>query len=170
MLSYFKTCVCHRVRQSESTGLWNQRCLGLNLDMSPNISPLLYQGRSQKAPGSAWWPLDFHVKYDQTKPSSGDPRWATQEDKRHISSCAPTMRGGEPGCSPSLVQGLCGAQWGDKLSIFIPSPGHKTPWSYKLKGEKQGFPGSLVVENLPANSGDTGLIPDLGRSHMPRSK
>ena len=27
-----------------------------------------------------------------------------------------------------------------------------------------------MVENLPANAGDTGSSPGLGRSHMPRSK
>ena len=27
-----------------------------------------------------------------------------------------------------------------------------------------GFPGGLVVKNLPANAGDTGSIPGLGRS------
>ena len=27
-----------------------------------------------------------------------------------------------------------------------------------------GFPGGLVVRNLPANAGDVGLIPGLGRS------
>ena len=32
-----------------------------------------------------------------------------------------------------------------------------------------GFPGGLVVKNLPANAGDVGLIPGLGRSHMPQS-
>ena len=32
-----------------------------------------------------------------------------------------------------------------------------------------GFPGGAVVESLPANAGDTGLSPGLGRSHMPRS-
>ena len=32
-----------------------------------------------------------------------------------------------------------------------------------------GFPGGTVVKNLPANSGDTGSSPGLGRSHMPRS-
>ena len=31
------------------------------------------------------------------------------------------------------------------------------------------FPGGTVVENLPANAGDTGSSPGLGRSHMPRS-
>ena len=32
-----------------------------------------------------------------------------------------------------------------------------------------GFPGGAVVENLPANAGDTGSSPGLGRSHMLRS-
>ena len=36
---------------------------------------------------------------------------------------------------------------------------------YKLSG----FPGGAVVENLPANAGDAGSYPGLGRSHMPRS-
>ena len=34
---------------------------------------------------------------------------------------------------------------------------------------KEGFPGGAVVENLPANAGDTGSSPGLGRSHMPWS-
>ena len=32
----------------------------------------------------------------------------------------------------------------------------------------EGFLGGSVVKNPPANAGDTGLIPGLGRSHMPR--
>ena len=32
-----------------------------------------------------------------------------------------------------------------------------------------GFLGGAVVENPPANAGDTGSSPGLGRSHMPRS-
>ena len=38
-----------------------------------------------------------------------------------------------------------------------------------LKYKLGGFPGGTVVENLPANAGDTGSSPGLGRSHMPRS-
>ena len=38
-----------------------------------------------------------------------------------------------------------------------------------LKATILGFPGGAVVENLPANAGDTGSSPGLGRSHMPRS-
>ena len=32
-----------------------------------------------------------------------------------------------------------------------------------------GFPGGAVVEGLPADAGNTGSSPGLGRSHMPRS-
>ena len=38
-----------------------------------------------------------------------------------------------------------------------------------LETAKLGFPGGAVVENLPANAGNTGSSPGLGRSHMPRS-
>ena len=38
-----------------------------------------------------------------------------------------------------------------------------------IKSLFRGFPGGAVVENLPANAGDTGLSPGLGRSHMPQS-
>ena len=31
----------------------------------------------------------------------------------------------------------------------------------------QSFPGGLVVENPPANAGDTDSIPAPGRAHMP---
>ena len=33
----------------------------------------------------------------------------------------------------------------------------------------RGFPGGAVVKNPPANAGDMGSSPGLGRSHMPRS-
>ena len=40
--------------------------------------------------------------------------------------------------------------------------------NYLIKGsEALGFPGGTVVKNPPANAGDVGLIPGLGRSHMP---
>ena len=38
-----------------------------------------------------------------------------------------------------------------------------------LKNTMGVFPGGAVVENPPANAGDTGSSPGLGRSHMPRS-
>ena len=34
---------------------------------------------------------------------------------------------------------------------------------YQLKIPAGGFPGGAVVENLPANAGDTGSSPGLGR-------
>ena len=44
------------------------------------------------------------------------------------------------------------------------------PLARLIKKRGRGdFPGGTVVENLPANAGDTGSSPGLGRSHMPRS-
>ena len=50
-------------------------------------------------------------------------------------------------------------------------PLRKTEWKFlkKLKIKLTSFPGGAVVESLPANAGDTGSSPGLGRSHMPRS-
>ena len=39
----------------------------------------------------------------------------------------------------------------------------------EIKNFLEGFRGGAVVENLPANAGDTGSSPGPGRSHMPRS-
>ena len=38
-----------------------------------------------------------------------------------------------------------------------------------LKAAREGFPSGAVVKNPPANAGDTGSSPGLGRSHMPWS-
>ena len=47
---------------------------------------------------------------------------------------------------------------------------NSTKTNNPIKNEqKRGFPGGAVVENLPANAGDTGSSPGLGRSHMPQS-
>ena len=42
----------------------------------------------------------------------------------------------------------------------------KSPWTEEAGGLQSvvGFPGGSVVKNLPANEGDTGLIPGAGRS------
>ena len=45
----------------------------------------------------------------------------------------------------------------------------KTSNKIAIRTYLSGFPGGAVVENLPANAGDTGSSPGLGRSHMPRS-
>ena len=39
----------------------------------------------------------------------------------------------------------------------------------KLEIDYKDFPGGVVVKNLPANAGDMGSSPGLGRSHMPWS-
>ena len=46
---------------------------------------------------------------------------------------------------------------------------HLPPHKYIKNAFTGGFPGGAVVENLPANAGDTGSSPGLGRSHMLRS-
>ena len=38
-----------------------------------------------------------------------------------------------------------------------------------IRNGSLGFPGGAVVENLPANAGDTGSSPGLGRFHVPWS-
>ena len=38
--------------------------------------------------------------------------------------------------------------------------------SRQLKKDSQGFPGGLVVKNLPANSGDAGSVFGPGRSQL----
>ena len=44
------------------------------------------------------------------------------------------------------------------------------PWEVLIKGGAfRDFPGGTVVKNPPANAGDTGSSPGLGRSHLPRS-
>ena len=43
------------------------------------------------------------------------------------------------------------------------------PMDSNAKTHTKGFPGGAVVENLPANAGDMGSSPGLGRSHVPRS-
>ena len=58
--------------------------------------------------------------------------------------------------------------WPGKLLLFSPFPSPVTINIFPLN-KVQGFPDGAVVENLPANAGDTGSSPGLGRSHMPRS-
>ena len=48
-------------------------------------------------------------------------------------------------------------------------PDFKTYVVTGIKTVCLGFPGGAVVENLPANAGDTGSSPGLGGSHMMRS-
>ena len=54
-------------------------------------------------------------------------------------------------------------------NIFKNTCNSVTKRQLDLKMGKGGFPGGAVVENLPANAGDMGSSPGLGRSHMPQS-
>ncbi|KAM9071682.1 LOW QUALITY PROTEIN: putative tetratricopeptide repeat protein 41 [Megaptera novaeangliae] len=59
-----------------------------------------------------------------------------------------------------------------KQLIYLPSLGIQVEeWAQlcDFKNAMLGFPGGTVVQNLPANAGDTGLSPGLGRSRMPSS-
>ena len=47
--------------------------------------------------------------------------------------------------------------------------GFPLPVRLDFKRPLRDFPGGTVVKNPLANAGDTGSIPGLGRSHMPRS-
>ena len=57
------------------------------------------------------------------------------------------------------------------ISFFygLPELESKEWMATRIKTWCGGFPGGAVVENPPANAGDTGSSPGLGRSHMPRS-
>ena len=40
---------------------------------------------------------------------------------------------------------------------------------WQVKKKNQDFSGGAVDKNFPANAGDSGSIPGLGRFHMPQS-
>ena len=42
-------------------------------------------------------------------------------------------------------------------------------WKLKVKSDLKGFPCGSVIRKSPANAGDSGSIPDPGRSHTPQS-
>ena len=56
-------------------------------------------------------------------------------------------------------------QLGETQRQCLPPAGHRQ----RKNGAQWGFPGGAVVENLPANAGDMGSSPGLGRSQVPRS-
>ena len=60
--------------------------------------------------------------------------------------------------------------WGLGWRHLIPSLIHHTYLEYILfvshETDTQGFPGGTIVKNPPANAGDTGSSPGLGRSHV----
>ena len=50
---------------------------------------------------------------------------------------------------------------------LTPLSPHIKTFSGNTRFTVSGFPGALVVENLPANAGDVSSIPGPGRSHLP---
>ena len=56
--------------------------------------------------------------------------------------------------------------FGPQLSSQSNSHIHTWPLG-KCKNHNKDFPGSPVIKNLPANTGDTDSIHGLGRFHMP---
>ena len=62
-----------------------------------------------------------------------------------------------------------GLTWG-KEAVWKRRRRKKKPHNLDFKNETAGiFPGGSVGQNLPANAGDTGSIPDSGRFPMTRS-
>ena len=57
----------------------------------------------------------------------------------------------------------------EKLRGALKYPSVKWAKLFSFKKSEWGFPGGAVVESLPANAGDMGSGPGLGRPHMPRS-
>ena len=67
---------------------------------------------------------------------------------------------------------MCVCVWSE--STFQIKKGIKTSSNsenvqFSQQNSLQGFPDGSVVKNPPASEGDSGLIPDPGRSRLPRS-
>ena len=88
-----------------------------------------------------------------------EPRWNAQE--------------GQDNAGPISAYGVALTHCLVTLAIFVNGVGLTRSSVHLGHGVKSkhllGFPGGAVVENLPANAGDTGSSPGLGRSHMPQS-
>ena len=108
---------------------------------------------------SKWWNLKFpnNYKFKHSEIYFGISFLYSFVNVKHsdeLSSWGPKRRK----CSAQQWAKIDGKTKGEENSIYI----HRN-WQYG------GFPGGAVVENLPANAGDTGWSPGLGRSHMTRS-
>ena len=78
--------------------------------------------------------------------------------RKHPDQAQLWMAAGRKKLTPPLE-----ADGNQEMFDFTPSPfSIKEAWIL-------GFPGGAVVENLPANAGDTGSSAGPGRSHMPRN-
>ena len=61
---------------------------------------------------------------------------------------------------------MCGV-WGKERGSKGVGGEHIKDDPGQFKNTLQGFPGGSVVKNPPANAGDIGSIPSLGRFHTP---
>ena len=59
--------------------------------------------------------------------------------------------------------------WQKPSQYFNYSPIKTKTFPCSNKAKHQGFPGDSVIKNLPANIGDTDLIPDPARSDIAQS-
>ena len=87
---------------------------------------------------------------------SGEVTWPLESNNTHLNGIFVRSQCLEYVCLISLLNKWLVSKWN----------GERIPFK-KWWGE--GFPGGIVVKNPPANAGDTGSSPGLGRSHMPRS-
>ena len=72
-------------------------------------------------------------------------------------------------CPPWVECPLRKGSWEKPKEEVITNDEIEEVYNENFKKCAKGFPGGAVVESLPANAGDTGSSPGLGRSHMPRS-
>ena len=85
------------------------------------------------------------------------------------SSHLPLKHRGFPGQSQDKTRLFSNAIYSSGLQSLLLLPYLFWVFSPFKKRKLKGFPGGAVAESLPANAGDTGSSPGLGRSHMPRS-
>ena len=86
---------------------------------------------------------------------------------------------GRPGVLRFMGSQRVGHDWVTELnwrSWFLnnwwttgPSPPEWVLWNDCIRIHRVGLPSCPVVKNPPANAGDTGWVPGLGRSRVPRS-
>ena len=118
--------------------------------------------------GGAWWATVHGVTKSQTGLSdftTGYVRKQRMEEDDEIQG--------------RLYEDASPRQMCLELLLFLDgeqSTSHKPPERWNETREdninnqgERGFPGGSVVKTLPANAGNRGLIPDLGRSHMPQN-
>ena len=56
-----------------------------------------------------------------------------------------------------------------KITIEKWAKWERSVYNKHIRSRRRGFPSGTMVQNPPANAGDTGSSPGPGRSHMPRS-